>query len=174
MGVSEALVDVAGHTIEPGDTVVYPQMSGRSVQMVLGTLVSYDGKVAQIRRQEGSRWNSHYISKRYRDKRTGKGIDKNAASGKHYKVLPRSGYRHRETGEEISERELYTRYPYGLHGTYGLGGYTDHRAERAKWDAFYDSGVLHDYVEEYTPEPTPVTIRNVSNLVKVVPADEQP
>lgn len=157
------LKDIAGNTIEPGDTVVYPQMSGRSVQMVLGKFLSYEGGKAQIERLEGSRWSASYSgTTRYRDKRTGKGIDPYAPSGKHYSVPPRGYYKHRETGEEISEEEFRTRYPDRYSGWHSYS-----RDDRSRWQGRCEPGVLHDYVEEYKAGPKPVTILNVGNIIKV-------
>lgn len=150
--MTDRLTDIAGNTIEVGDTVVYPQMSGRCVQMVLGTLVSYDGSVAQVQRGSGSRWRASYGSTAYRDKRTGKGINPYANGNyPHHKVKPRTYYRNVRTDEEIDTEEYYRRY-----------------SDRRLWQQMYNPGVLHDYVEEYKPGPKPVTIRNVANLVKVV------
>ncbi|MFC4089316.1 hypothetical protein [Micromonospora sp. GCM10011541] len=164
------LKDIAGHTIEPGDTIVYPQMSGRSVQMVLGTLRSYNGKTAQIDRTEGSRWSAGYQRTRYRDKRTGKGIDP-YASDKHWEVRAHHLYTHKETGEVISEEELERRHPYKIEWgyTYSRQLSADTLARR-QYERKYVPGVLKDYVEEYRNAPAPVTIQNVKNIVKVVPS----
>lgn len=71
---SETLTDILGQNIEPGDLVVYPQMSGRSVQMVVAEFQSYNGKTAKLMRQEGSRWQAEYRGKRYIDTRSDKSI----------------------------------------------------------------------------------------------------
>lgn len=147
------LVDVAGNTIEPGDWVVYPQMSGRSVQIVLGKLVSYNGKTAKIERIEGGRWQPGWRSTKYRDKRTGKGINIWSAGMAHWEKQPRTFYRNRQTGIEIEPEEFYRR-----------------RVNYHDWERKYERGVLKDYVEEYRPELPAVTIHNVSNIVKVTAA----
>ncbi|MFY1686300.1 hypothetical protein [Plantactinospora sp. WMMB782] len=166
--MTEVLIDVAGQEIRPGDPVVYPQMSGRSVQMVLGTLVSYNGKSAKIERQEGTRWSAGYQRTRYRDKRTGKGIDP-YASDKGWEVKAHYLYTHKETGEVISEEELNRRHPIVANwSAYGYRGQNDASwAARHQYERQYVQGVLKDYVEEYRSAPTPVTIHNVKNIVKV-------
>jgi hypothetical protein len=151
------LTDIAGNEIAPGDTVVYPQMSGRSVQMVLGTFQGYNGKTAKILRQEGSRWEAEHRTSQYRDKRTGKGIHVHGNGYKHFRVPPSSWYVHKDTGEKLPYDEYAARYHENPRDW-------DYRV----WEYVYDRGVLHDYVEEYKPEPKPVTIKNVSNIVKVV------
>lgn len=157
----ESLVDILGQTIRPGDFVVYPQMSGRSVQMVLGQVVSFTEKTAQVRRVQGSRWLASYQSTRYRDKVTGKGIDP-WATDKHWIEKPKTVYIHRETGEEVSYeefRDAVDRIPYH-----------QFKLRREIMDSYYSEyrkGKLKDYVEKYVPEPKPVTISNLSNLVKV-------
>lgn len=162
--MSDTLTDIAGQTINPGDTVVYPQMSGRSVQMVLGKLLKCDGKTAQIERLEGARWSTGHGGTRYRDKRTGKGIDPYAPSGKHYKVKPREWYAHKETGEEISYDEYRRRYPMPY---YGYQYPDNYKIQRQMWEHHVVAGEWHDYVESYKAAPKPVTIQNVSNIVKV-------
>lgn len=164
------LKDVAGHIIEPGDDVVYPQMSGRSVQMVLGKLLSYNGKTAQIERAQGTRWGASYNRTRYRDKRTGKGIDP-YASDKHWEVKAHYKYTHKETGEVISEEEINRRHPFRWSGYYSDARQNELAREgRRQYEREYIRGVLKDYVEEYKDAPKPVTIHNVSNIVKVMPA----
>ncbi|MFD6636724.1 hypothetical protein ACFWDN_12975 [Micromonospora chalcea] len=165
--MSEKLTDILGNDISPGDKVIYPQMSGRSVQLTLGTLVSYNGKTAQIQREQGSRWSAGGGKWRaWRDKRTGKGIDPYAASGKHYKVKPRDHWVHVETGEEISAEEYRSRFPLRW------GYYNEPQPERSRWQHKYDQGEWHDYVEEYTKPAPPVTITNVKNIVKVTLAQQ--
>jgi hypothetical protein len=159
------LTDILGNDIQPGDKVIYPQASGRSVQLAVGEFVSYNGKTAQIRREQGSRWSTGSGKWRaWRDKRTGKGIDPYAASGKHYKVKPRDYFVHVETGEEISREEMAARFPSRWGWTYLDEA---QQAERNKWQYKHDSGEWHDYVEEYTKPAPPVTITNVKNIVKV-------
>jgi hypothetical protein len=160
----EPLVDIAGHTLAIGDTVVYPQQSGRSVQMVLGELISWNGKTAQIRRSGGSRWKPSYENTRYRDTRTGKNVNIYAGNYEHFEVKPRSYLKHSETGEELSDVEHRQRYPFVSSYVYG-GGIKD---DRYKWLAKYDQGVLKEYIEKYSEDAKPVTIKNVSNIVKVV------
>lgn len=160
MSDDQILIDVAGNELAVGDTVVYPQMSGRSVQMVLGIFKGYNGKTAKIERTEGSRWSAEYTRTRFRDKRTGKGIDPYATK-KHFKVEPSSWYVHKETGEKISYDEGAARYRASW--TTGTGW------DATKWKYHHDRGEYQDYVEEYTAAPKPVTIQNVTNIVKVVP-----
>lgn len=148
----EPLVDITGATISVGDTVVYPQMSGRCVQMVLGTLVEWNGKTAKIQRIEGGRWSASYAGTRYRDKRTGKGISIWTADYRHWEVPPKTVYIHRQTKKEISKEEYYSNY---RHGDY------------VNYEEDYRRGTLKDYVEEYTPPAKPVTIHNVENIVRV-------
>jgi len=154
--VTISLTDIAGNELNEGDTVVYPQMSGRSVQMVLGTFVGYNGKTARIVRLEGSRWRASYPDTKYRDTRTGKTIN---VYGKgypeHFKTVGYESWVHEVTGLELSSKQYYE-LPAG---------------ERTLYRHRYHKGVLQDYIEEYTPEPKPVTIQNVSNIVKVVPND---
>lgn len=170
----ETLIDIAGNEIAPGDDVVYPQMSGRSVQMVRGKLVSYNGKTAQIERAEGSRWSASYNRTRYRDKRTGKGIDPYTASRKHYKVKPSHTFTNKETGEVLRAfdgEEASPEYKQVYETLYGWNFY-GREAAREQWASDYHRGEFHDYVEEYTDEPKPVTIHNVSNIVKVTVSDD--
>ena len=157
------LTDIAGNEIRPGDDVVYPQMSGRSVQMVRGKLVAYNGKTAKVERVEGSRWRATYGGEtRYRDKRTGKGIDP-YRSNKHYRVQPTSIVTHKVTGEVIRQdenREAFNE----AYDTIGCGV----GPSKSEWVATWYRGELHDYVEEYTAAPKPSIIHNVKNIVKVV------
>lgn len=171
MSEETKLTDILGNVIEPGDPVVYPQMSGRSVQMVLGKLVEYNGKTAKIERSQGSRWGATYNRTRYRDKRTGKGIDP-YASDKHWESRSHYEYVHRETGEVISQEELDRRHPIDVRwNAFAYRGQNDAAwAERHKYGSRWVAGVLKDYVEEYHDAPKPVTIHNVRNIVKVVPA----
>ncbi|MFY1620009.1 hypothetical protein [Micromonospora sp. WMMD736] len=171
MSEQQLLTDVAGNVIAPGDIVVYPQMSGRSVQIVLGKLLSYNGKTASIERMEGARWGASYQRTRYRDKRTGKGIDP-YASDKHWEVERGSIYTHRETGEVLTQRELDERHPLVVTwSAYSYRGENDAAwAARNQYKASYRQGVLKDYVEEYEAATPPVTIHNVKNIVRVVPA----
>ncbi|MFC3504420.1 hypothetical protein ACFOOK_26110 [Micromonospora krabiensis] len=165
MSDETVLKDITGNVIEPGDTVVYPQMSGRSVQIVLGKLLSYNGKTAQIERTEGARWGASYNRTRYRDKRTGKGIDP-YASDKHWETRAHYLYTHETTGEVISEEEMNRRFPL----TWGWESDRASRRKRQEFKGQYVPGVLKDYVEEYKDAPKPVTIHNVKNIVKVVTA----
>ncbi|MEV1109982.1 hypothetical protein AB0I95_15205 [Micromonospora sp. NPDC049751] len=163
------LKDILGQVIEPGDQVIYPQMSGRSVQMVLGKLISYNGKTASIARTGGSRWEASYNRTRYRDKRTGKGIDIWAGNGKHWEVEPGSIYTHPETGEVLTQEELDERHPLSVTwSAYSYRGENDAAwAARYRYVRSYRQGVHKDYVEKYRDAPKPVTIQNVRNIVKV-------
>lgn len=165
----ETLTDIAGNEIRPGDDVVYPQMSGRSVQMVRGKLVEYNGKTAKVERVEGSRWSASYGGEiRYRDKRTGKGIDPTRTL-KHYKVKPSHTFTHSETGEvlrkvegeEASEEYRTVYYQYDRSTWYGGSGFDP------RWKPQYHPGVYHDYVEKHTAAPKPSIIHNVKNIVKI-------
>ncbi|MDG4783293.1 hypothetical protein O7614_26905 [Micromonospora sp. WMMD961] len=167
MSGETVLKDILGQVIEPGDQVIYPQMSGRSVQMVLGKLVSYNGKTASIERARGSRWDSSYQRSRYRDKRTGKGIDP-YASDKHWEIRSHYVFTHKETGEVVSEEEMDRRYPYAMNEPYYSARNRAAHEGRRQHESRYVPGVLKDYVEEYRDAPKPVTIQNVRNIVKVV------
>jgi len=145
----EFLTDVAGQEIRVGDYVAYPQMSGRSVQMVLGKLIEIDDKGrAKVVRMEGSRWTASYTRTKWIDKRTGKGIDR--SNRKHQER--HAGYI--KDGEYYTHEEMFD----------GTGG--------AYWQATeygyrYTGPIYKDYVQE-VPSEKPVLIGNVQNLVKVV------
>jgi hypothetical protein len=160
----EPLVDVAGNTINIGDPVVYPQMSGRSVQQVLGKLVAYNGKTAQIERVEGGRWKAGYQSTKHRDTRTGKNINVWSNSMAHWLRQPSLTYVHEDPSKPaLTEREFFARFPWSRS--------SQPSDERFKYTRTYDRGQLHDYMEEFTEPLKPVTIRCLDNIVKVVPAD---
>lgn len=69
------LTDILGQEIQPGDTVIYPQMSGRSVQIVLAEFLNYNGKTAQLVRKEGTRWKAEHRGAGYYDMRTGRKLN---------------------------------------------------------------------------------------------------
>ncbi|MEU7570286.1 hypothetical protein [Micromonospora sp. NPDC049240] len=170
--MSEALTDILGNTIEPGDPVVYPQSSGRSVQMVLGKLVGYNGKTAQIQRDQGSRWGAGYQSTRYRDKRTGKRINP-YESDEHWASRPHHRYVHKTTGEVVSEKELQDRHPLVDPFSFAIDPVNRPTWEARKpYEREYVPGVLADHVEEYQEPLKPVTIHNVRNIIKVTPKEE--
>lgn len=171
----QPLVDVAGNTIEVGDWVVYPQMSGRSVQIVLGKLVGWNGSTAQIERVEGGRWTPGYRSTKHRDRRTGANINIYTDDWRHWEIRPHSTYV--LDGEEISQEELDRQHPLSesFNNGWGRTSQSDYHAliARRQYKPSYHPGALKDYVEEYTAPLKPVTIHNVRNIVKVAPlADE--
>lgn len=162
------LTDILGNEIVAGDPVIYPQMSGQSLQMVLGTLRSYNGRTASIERGEGTRWSAGHQSRKYRDKRTGKRIDP-YASDKHWESRAVHQYVHRKTGEAISEEELHLRHP--IVDPFSLlldRKNRDTWEGRAQYRQDYVPGVLKDYIEEFWPALRLVTIHNVKNIIKVV------
>jgi hypothetical protein len=157
--------DWLGNDFGPGDTVLYAAQSGRSVTMVLATVVSinelYEIEYCKWHRIESdtivpadaerrttvtvqplksSRWEQHYGRTRYIDTRTGKGInpwlDKHVASG---------GYRRNKlTGERVSDKD------YSYSGEYE-----------------YVPTVFKDYVKEIHEGPKPVTLTVTDNIVRM-------
>lgn len=169
------LIDINDQEIEVGDTVVYPQMSGRSVQMVKAKVVAInhggDGKGGQIvtsvqvQRLQGARWDatSMYTSTKYRDKRTGKNVDI-YKTDKHYEVVPSCSLVERSTGQVVWTGSHSGEAPWQFRDCYG---------PYSRYVFQWNKGKLHDYVEEYKPEPRlPLsTISNVKNVVKVLAHD---
>lgn len=157
-------IDWLGQTVLVGDYVSYPVSSGRCINIALGKVRSInlddDGKIKSISldrlRSEGSRWaHTGYGQKAYRDKRTGKGIDPWAGSGKHVAELAKQ--RNTRSGAIITYEEWSN---LGIHERYGLTSINNR-----EWE--FISPVWKDYVEEYTREPKPSVITVIENLTKV-------
>jgi len=68
--------DWLGQEISEGDTIIYAAMSGRSVTMVLATVVKFnDSGSVTVQPVKSSRWEQHSAPTWYVDFRTGKRIN---------------------------------------------------------------------------------------------------
>ncbi len=146
------ITDILGNTIKPGDTVVYPQMSGRSVQMVVAEYLDLVNGKAQLRRKEGARWTSGSASTKYRDKRTGKNINPHFAV--HQASPSEHWFENKQTGDRLSSHDYYSQ-----------GG--EYWRTRGEWEHVYVPPVYKDYVEKYEKPVSPVLISNIENIIKV-------
>jgi hypothetical protein len=160
--------DWLGNDFGPGDTVLYAAQSGRSVTMILATVVSInelifdegsygfvridkapDSAIANnaerrttvtVQPLKSSRWKQHVGRDRYIDTRTGKGI--NPWLAKH---CASGGYRRNKlTGERVSDNDY---------------SYT------AEYE--YVPTVFKDYVMEIHEGPKPVTLTVTENIVRM-------
>lgn len=136
--------DFLGNEYGIGDTIVYAAMSGRSVNMVLAEIVSFnESGTTTVQPLEGARWKQHSSRTRYIDSRSGKGID--PWFDKHIEV--QRHYIHNTTGERIDD--LYE-IDWRLRGEYRTVPV-----------------VYKDYVTQVTSGPKPVTLQITKNIVKV-------
>jgi hypothetical protein len=131
----------------PGDTIVYPAASGRSINMVAATVISINEKgTVRVQPFEGARWKrSSRI--RYIDTRTGKGID--PWLDEHIKQPPHR--RHKMTGLKLTWEEWH-RLPF-----------------LQQQDFEYVRVTLKDYVGTVDDGPAPVNLKVTKNIVKVAP-----
>lgn len=146
--------DITGATIDVGDYVVYPQLSGSSVQMVIAEVVSFhaSGKV-RLKRLSGSRWQPWYTSYEYIDSRSGEEINV-YTSDEHISRSP--GYEFCNTSGEIVFMKSSEYYQLRWHQREMLG-------------AKYRPMEYKDYVQKVEKPSTYVYISNVKNLIKIYP-----
>lgn len=164
--IIDNLIDIAGNKIVPGDYITYIQMSGRSAQVVLGKLIKFTGPIdsraftgATVQRLGGGRWSASYARTRYRDKRTGNGIDIWSVGFKHWEIPPSTTYVHKVTGAELTEEEFRN-----------ISG-----ANWTVWHDYnsrYNPGTHKDYVEAYADPSPPVTLKVLANVMKAFPTQE--
>lgn len=150
--------DWLGQEISEGDTIIYAAMSGRSVTMVLGTVVKFnESGTVRVQPVKSSRWEQHHGRLRYIDNRTGKGIDPYSGDGKH--IASEGHYVRTDTGEKVTADDKYNLYRRGV----------------LSWrDVEYKPTAFKDYVERVTDEVKPVTLTVTENITKwtgELPAD---
>lgn len=142
--------DWLGQPYGPGDLVLYPAGSGRSITMVIGEVlkVNKSGSVS-IRPIRSSRWKQHYGRSKYIDERTGKTI-LNPYGAEH--IESPGHYRNKTTGDEISSDHYYDLRRRDV--VAALSGYE------------YVPTVFKDYVK-FVVEPTKsVTVSVTENITK--------
>lgn len=139
--------DWLGNELAVGDYIIYAAMSGRSVTMIIATIVSFnDSGTVTVRPVKSSRWKQHDHTK-YVDSRTGKGI--NVYNDKH---TARGSYlRHKDTGEELTWEQFDERLR------------KDHSLSRQDFD--YVPRTFRDYVKVVNVVK-PVTLMVTENITK--------
>lgn len=138
--------DWLGQEYDVGDTVIYAAMSGRSVTMVLATVVKFnDSRSVTVQPERSSRWKQHHGRTRYIDNRTGRGIDPYAGwdEGRHVKEA--GHYIRTDTCARVTDAEAW-QLGYGM----------------TRWVPVQ----FKDYVEEVTEAPKPVTLTVTQNITK--------
>lgn len=145
-----AFTDWLGQSIEVGDHVIYPAGSGRSITMIIGTVVGFnDNGSITLCPVKSSRWKQHHGRTRYVDNRTGKGIDPWSGSGKH--IVEGGCHVRRSTGEEINDEDYYALQ----------------RSRGYRYDDYaYKPVVFKDYVERQDTPTTKVTVHVTENVTK--------
>lgn len=140
--------DFLGRTFGPGDTVVYPAQSGRSVNMVKARVISINPSgTVTVQPLMSARWEQHSGQTRYVDGRTGKGIDPNRGT-RHVETA--GHYRNTRTGATVE-----------------WVPYADWRVWRERDEYVYVPTKFKDYVTEKHEDPKPVALKVTKNIVRV-------
>lgn len=162
--------DFLGNEYAEGDSIIYAAMSGRSVTMVAARVIKFnDSGSVTVQPLKSSRWEQHTTKRtRYIDKRTGKGIDPYAPSGKH--TEQEAYVTDKRTGERIPEENLkafigggYMPWKFGTDNP----NFVPHEFRE------YHPTVYMDYVKQVIEDGAkPVTLTITKNIVKwVSPVD---
>lgn len=165
--------DFLGNEFGPGDLVVYPKSSGRSVALVKGTVLKFNPSGSVQIQPETESWGGgreRSGTTRYVDTRTGKTFD--PYHDKNVVHMERDrGYLHKETGEFVSNDEM-DRERQRIIGSF------DHRYSRVAQEAVYEYTRQYTYVlpvwKDYVKTETTVksvTITRTDNIVLIEKRD---
>ena len=156
--------DFLGNEFGPGDLIVYPKMSGRSVCLVKGRVVKFNPSGSVTIQPETESWHGgrdRSGTTRYIDTRTGKSFNPYYDSANEHQVRG-SGYIHKPSGTFV-ECVDYSNLRSEAYRTPG-------KWQEIRNDYEYSQVIWKDYVKIETTVK-PVTITRTDNIVLIEKGD---